>query len=121
MAITKKTEITENTDTFQTKAVVRTDKPWLFKKGQSGNPAGKPKGAISPIRRVKQIFLKDPNAFKDFIEGYIQDPNNRKHIVEMIDGKPKQGIDITSGGVPLWKPTEEEKEKARKAFEDLDE
>jgi hypothetical protein len=39
-------EKTENTDNKQ--------KPWLFQKGQSGNPAGKPKGA----KNFKTIFEK---------------------------------------------------------------
>jgi hypothetical protein len=59
-----------------------------FMPGQSGNPAGRPKGSISPITRVKQIFEDNPAEFEAFIKGYLEDPNNRKHIVEMIDGKP---------------------------------
>jgi hypothetical protein len=65
---------------------------YKWKPGKSANPAGKPKGTISPIQRVKQIFLQNPKMFESFIEDYIKDPNNRKHIVEMIDGKPKQAI-----------------------------
>jgi hypothetical protein len=56
------------------------------------NPKGRPKGSISPIQRVKQIFAEQPNRFKEFIEEYLKDPQNRKHIVEMIDGKPKQTV-----------------------------
>ena len=32
--------------------------------------------------------------FQEFIDEYIKDPNNRKHIVEMIDGKPKQNLEM---------------------------
>jgi uncharacterized protein YeaO (DUF488 family) len=69
-----------------------------FPKGVSGNPAGRPKGSISPIARVKQIFEEKPEQFEAFITEYITDPANRKHIVEMIDGKPLQNTDITSNG-----------------------
>lgn len=44
--MTKEIKKTENTDNKQ--------KPWLFQKGQSGNPAGKPKGA----KNFKTIFEK---------------------------------------------------------------
>jgi len=42
---------TENTDAKQ--------KPWLFQPGQSGNPAGKPKGAK---HRLQEDFVKDVQA-----------------------------------------------------------
>jgi len=58
------------------------------------NYAGRPKGSISPITRVKQIFEEDPDKFEEFITEYIKDPANRKHIVEMIDGKAKQALDL---------------------------
>lgn len=66
-----------------------------FKPGQSGNPAGRPKGSISPITRIRQIFEESPEAFEQFIKGYMEDPDNRKHLVEMLDGKPKQALDIS--------------------------
>jgi len=76
-----------------------------FVKGDSRiNYAGRPKGSISPITRVKQIFEENPEQFAEFISEYIKDPSNRKHIVEMIDGKPQQ--DITTGGdkivIPIY-------------------
>ena len=64
-----------------------------FKKGKSGNPAGRPKDSISAISRVKKIFRDNPKEFDKFINDYIKDPSNRKHIVEMIDGKPKQSVE----------------------------
>lgn len=72
-----------------------------FMPGQSGNPAGRPKGSISPITRVKQIFQEKPEFFEEFITEYITDPANRKHVVEMLDGKPMQKTDITSDGEAL--------------------
>lgn len=71
------------------------DEKGHFLPGSPGGP-GRPPGSISPITKVKQIFEEDPERFKEFIESYIEDPANRKHIVEMIDGKPQQ--DITSKG-----------------------
>jgi hypothetical protein len=67
----------------------------LLPNQESLNPNGRPKGSISPITRVKQIFEEDPTKFAEFIEKYIEDSQNRKHIVEMIDGKPKQDIGVS--------------------------
>jgi len=64
--------------------------PW--KKGESGNPAGKPVGAYSPITRIKQIFKENPEVFDQFVLAYMKDEKNRKHVVEMLDGKPDQKI-----------------------------
>jgi hypothetical protein len=84
---------------IRTEETVKEQKPWLFKKGESGNPAGRPKGSLSVIGRLKQMWEEDPEDFESFVKGYKADPLNRKHITEMIDGKPQQ--DITSGGETL--------------------
>lgn len=73
-------------------------KEYQWKKGESGNPNGRPPGAISVIKRVREKFADNPEAFEAFIAEYIEDPANRKHVVEMLDGKPQQKTDITSGG-----------------------
>ena len=92
----------------QDKEKVNTDKtdkkqykPWQFKAGQSGNPAGRPKGALSPITRVRQIFEDNPDSFDKFVKEYMEDPNNRKHLVEMLDGKPRQNVQLEGGEKPI--------------------
>jgi len=67
------------------------DENGRFIKGWEGGP-GRPKGSISPIARLKQMFEEDPQKFEKFVKDYGDDPANRKHVVEMIDGKPKQTI-----------------------------
>lgn len=69
-------------------------KPYRWPKGVSGNPAGKPKGAISPKQKIQQMFASNPEYFHEWLEEYIENPKNRQHIVEMIDGKPKQGVNL---------------------------
>ena len=44
-------EETENT-------VTKTDKPWLFKAGQSGNPAGRPKGTKNKVTHAALALLE---------------------------------------------------------------
>lgn len=61
---------------------------------QSLNPAGRPKGSLSVIGRIRQIFEENPEEFDAFIESYRKEPNNSKHLVEMLDGKPHQNIGV---------------------------
>ena len=63
-----------------------------FPKGISGNPAGRPKGSISVMTKLKQIYQNNPEEFDAFIDRYRKNPDNDRHQVEMLDGKPKQPI-----------------------------
>lgn len=65
-----------------------------YKKGQSGNPKGKPVGAISVKARLKKMFREDPDKFEEFIARYLKNPNNEKHVTEMLDGKPNQSVEM---------------------------
>jgi len=89
---------TPNPNPEKTGEIQKEKKDTRFKPGVSGNPKGKPPGSISAISRVKKIFQDSPEEFKAFIEAYIKDPANRKHIVEMIDGKPRQTTDVNLEG-----------------------
>lgn len=69
-------------------------RPWLFKKGQSGNPKGRPKGSFSLKTYAKQMLenMTDEQR-QEFLAGL-----DKKVIWEMAEGKPKQDTDLTSGG-----------------------
>ena len=72
-------------------------KPWLFKKGQSGNPSGRPKGSISLKTYAKEMLEKmTEEERQDFLHGLPKDV-----IWEMAEGKPQTNTDITSGGKPI--------------------
>ena len=77
----------DNTD--KTEKKLRNLKPFKSGKDWNGNALGRPKGSVSPITKVKQIFEQNPEFFQEWLLEYIKDPSNRKHIVEMIDGRPK--------------------------------
>lgn len=66
-----------------------------FLPGGSGNPAGRPVGSISLITEAKKIFRDDPEFLKAFVNAYLKDPSNRKHVVEMVDGRPRQALEHT--------------------------
>lgn len=70
----------------------KTEKPWLFKKGQSGNPSGRPKGTLKDY--VRQKFMAMSTDEKEaFISG-IDDAV----VWRMAEGNPAQETDITTGG-----------------------
>jgi hypothetical protein len=79
----------------------QTDKPWLFKKGQSGNPAGKPKGTFS-LKTYAQNYLKNltDEEKEDFMNGLP-----KEIIWKMAEGNPKQDTGLTDPeGNDLLKP-----------------
>lgn len=77
-----------------------TNRPWLFKKGQSGNPGGRPKGTKSLKERAREYLagLSDEEAYEYF------DGLNKLDVWKMAEGMPQTNTDITTGGekiIPL--------------------
>lgn len=65
--------------------------PHQFKKGQSGNPGGKPKGTVSLKTFAKNYIqnLSDEEKL-EFMEGI-----NKKDVWEMAEGKAKQDMELS--------------------------
>lgn len=74
------------------KSVPKQLEPYVFKPGQSGNPAGRPPGSISIIGKLKQMWADDPEDFERYVQEIRKDKSMRKPVMEQIDGKPVQPI-----------------------------
>jgi hypothetical protein len=74
-------------------------KPWLWKKGQSGNILGRPKGKTMKEWAKEYLSRMTDEERDEFMQGM---PKER--IWAMAEGNPDTKSDITSGGLPLILP-----------------
>lgn len=66
------------------------NRPWLYKKGQSGNPTGRPKGSKSMKTYIKEKLERMTDVEREeFLDGL-----DKKTIFEMAEGKPKQDLNF---------------------------
>lgn len=60
-----------------------------------GNPGGgRPKGSISVIGKIKKKFEENPEYFDEWVDELLKDAGNRRAVMEQIDGRPKQSVDM---------------------------
>lgn len=72
-------------------------KPYQFKKGQSGNPHGRPVGTVSMKEYAKKMLASmNDEERQEFMNGLSKDI-----IWEMAEGKAQNNSDITSAGQPI--------------------
>lgn len=65
-------------------------KPWQFKKGQSGNPKGRPPGKSMKERAKVMLNAMTEEEEQEFFNGM-----DKRTIWEMAEGKAKQDLDVS--------------------------
>ena len=65
----------------------------MFKPGESGNPAGRPKGRTVSIKmRIKKYLEENPDEVDRLVQHFVkQDP---ALMWQMLEGRPKQSVDM---------------------------
>lgn len=82
---------------------IKTERPWLFKPGVSGNPKGRPPGVKSLKMFAKEYLQSLPDEKKlDYMKGM-----DKQDIWKMAEGMPKQDsrmeLDIPQNVIDLIK------------------
>lgn len=74
------------------------NRPWLYKKGQSGNPGGRPKGSISmKTWMANKLSVMTEDEREEFLEGL-----NKIDILKMAEGNPKNESELSGkDGQPI--------------------
>lgn len=60
--------------------------------GTSGNPGGRPKGAVSIKQRIRDYLEAHPEEVENIVEHFTKE--NRELMWQMLEGRPSQQVDL---------------------------
>ena len=80
-------------------------KPFRWKKGQTGNPEGRPTGSISVVESLKAYLRRHPDELEQIVislvkEGRLGNMVATKEIIDRVDGRVVETHKIT-GNLPV--------------------
>ena len=64
-----------------------------FAEGNAGGP-GRPKGSLSIMAKIKKYLEDNPNKLDELVQYYITNEKERSLLLQMIDGKPPQDLNL---------------------------
>lgn len=64
-----------------------------FVEGNAGGP-GRPKGSLSIMAKIKKYLEDNPNKLDELVQYYITNEKERSLLLQMIDGKPPQDLNL---------------------------
>lgn len=67
-------------------------KSHLFQPGQSGNPAGRPKGTVSIKESLRKYLREHPGEVDRLVQHFLK--NDPALMWQMLEGRPKQNMDL---------------------------
>ena len=68
------------------------NRPWLYKKGQSGNPGGRPTGSLSMKTYIKnKLLAMTDEEREEYLEGI-----DKKVLWEMAEGKAESKTEVVA-------------------------
>lgn len=93
-----------------------------YKKGESGNPKGKPKGAVSYTTALKRLLREQPELLDKGAKAMIKQVNRgnvgmTQIVLDRVDGPNKQKIDVSVYSEAFDKKKREELEEIIEANE----
>jgi hypothetical protein len=53
------------------------------------------------VAKIKRKFHENPEYFDEWVDKLLEDGANRRAIMEQLDGKPQQKVDVTTNGKDL--------------------
>ena len=70
------------------------------------NKEGRPKGSVSLVGMIKRELEKDPELARRIVLAYLKDAVmdavNRRDILDRVDGKPKQTVEMSNTKDAEW-------------------
>jgi len=95
---------------------IQRDEKGLFKKGFSANPSGRPKGSFSLVEMIRnklqEVPEDDQRSYAEMLINQIVESalkgnkDDKRLIMNYIEGMPQQKTDITSNGKTIYLPAE---------------